>query len=232
MLLAVLVGSTTACFEIEGRHVLYLSPDGAVTWTVLEEEIRIDADSGEGRTEKEEEFLDRVVTGEHVAAVSLGALYPSSVHGRILRDETPQAILTEARYPGIDRVYQNLFDLYGVAASTELTVEEDRTRLRIAFWPQDYEEDEEDDGSSDDEPGRSHSDEILLALILDCRIVLTEGRFLEGRGFEILDGGTAARPAELDTDEAEDENRPVTLSLTWTNGDILDDEPGERDGGS
>ena len=60
---------------------------------------------------------------------------------------------------------------------------------------------------------------VLLALLLDCRIVLTEGRFVDAAGFEILDEGKAVRPLEIDTEEAKNNHRPVTLSLTWTTAD-------------
>ena len=48
-----------------------------------------------------------------------------------------------------------------------------------------------------------------------------EGRFVEARGFEIVEGGRVARPAEIDTDEAEENNTPVEMSLTWTTGDAV-----------
>ena len=210
LLLAALLAPSVACLEIQGTHTLYLAPDGTVVWTVLEEGIRPGAAT--------EDFLRKVSSHEHQAAVSLEALYPGSLNSRVLREETPQAILTEAHFPGIDRVYQNLFSLYGVVSVVQLQIEEERARLEIVFWVDDDEEEDEEIERDEaaDEAIRALRDEILLALFVECRIVLTEGKFIEAKGFEIVDGGRVAKPLGLDTDEAEENNTPITLSLTWT----------------
>jgi hypothetical protein len=211
-----LVGLTVGCLEIPGKHVLYLEPDGAVTWTVLEEEIRFDGASREARLRQEEEFLDLVAAGEHPAGVALGALYPRLLDSRALRAETPPTVWTEASYPGIDLVYRNLFDLMGMPAVVELELEEDRTRLLITAWPG---EDSEDESESDGDEYEDGTLDMLLALFVECRVVLTEGKFVSAEGFKIIDDGRVAQPIEVDTEEAEENNTPVTLSLTWTTGD-------------
>lgn len=212
LILAVLVATSLGCFEIQGKHTIYLEPDGTVTWSVLEEEIRLDGETLEERRRAADEFLDLVAANGHAAAVSLAALHPSSLNTRILREEAPQAILTEAHFPGIDRVYQNLYDLYDLPALAELESDEDRTRLRIWMWKGGEDEDEPD-GSEESE---RVSLEILAALIGECRIVLTEGRFVEATGFEILQNGRVAVPADFETTEEQDEGYvPVVLSLTW-----------------
>jgi hypothetical protein len=214
-MLIALAGLTVGCFEIPGEHVLYLEPDGAVTWTVLEEEIRFDGESRKSRRLQEDEFLDRVVAGEHVAAEALSALYPRTLDSRVLREDAPQTVWTEASYPGIDLVYRNLFDLMGMPAVVELEVEEEQTRLVITAWPGADEDGSESDGDEiSDEAG-----EMLMALFMKCRIVLTEGKFVSAEGFEIADDGLAVEPVDVDTSEAEEHNTPVTLSLTWTTGD-------------
>jgi hypothetical protein len=206
---------TAGCFEIPGKHVLYLEPDGAVTWTVLEEEIRFDAESRKARLRQEEDFLDLVAAGEHPAAVALSALYPASVSSRVLREETPQTVWTEASFPGIDLVYRNLFQLMGMPAIVDLELEKDRARLVITAWP--GAEDEHESGGDSDE-FEDGSLDMLLALFLKCRIVLTEGKFVSAEGFEIVDDGIAVEPIDVDTAEAEENNTPVTLALTWTRG--------------
>ena len=228
LLLAALLVPSTACLEIQGTHTLYLAPDGTVVWTVLEEGIRFDAATEESRRQQEKDFLRKVSSNEHQAAVSLEALYPGSLNSRVLREETPLAILTEAHFPGIDRVYQNLFSLYGVVSVVQLRIEEERARLEIVFWVDDDEEEDEEieRDEAEYEEIRELADEILLALLVECRIVLTEGKFIEAKGFEIVDGGRTAKPLSLDTDEAEENNTPMTLSLTWTTRDEAQEEPG------
>jgi hypothetical protein len=219
MTLTILVAASVGCFEIQGKHTLYLAPDGTVTWTVLEEEIRFDAETREARKDQEEIFLRSVLAGTHDAAASLAALHPSTLRSRILREETPQAILTEARFPGIDRVYQNLFDLYGALATAELEVEADHTRLQITIWPDDDDEDE----SSEDDGVEGVSDAIVLAVLFECRIVLTEGKFVDAVGFKILHDGRAVEFADDAYDNDKNSNEPMVLSLTW----VPEDESAE-----
>ena len=78
-------------------------------------------------------------------------------------------------------------------------------------------------GSSD-----RKSAEVLEALLEDAghyRVVLTEGRFVDARGFEIEDGGAVAILLEQSAEEIEeieelDENGDVVVySLTWTTAD-------------
>jgi hypothetical protein len=103
-------------------------------------------------------------------------------------------------------------------ATAELETEEDRSRLLITIWP---EADDEDQSSEDDEV-EGVSDEIALAVLVECRIVLTEGRFVDAVGFEIVDGGRAVKLAEVDFDD-EDSGKPLVLSLTW----MPEREPGK-----
>jgi hypothetical protein len=214
--MVVLLLPSLACLEIQGSHTLYLSADGTVVWSVLEQGIRFDGPTLEARHEKEEGFLDRVSGSEHIAARALEVLYPSSLTTRVLREETPQTILTEAHFPGIDRVFQNLFTFYELPSTVELRIEEERAYLEIRFW-MNTEESEKDDE-------KTEYDSFLLALLVECRIVLTEGKFIEARGFEIIEGGRVAKPTKIDTGEAEENNTPIELFLTWTTRDEPDEE--------
>lgn len=225
LMLAVLVATTTGCFEIQGKHTLYLTPDGTLTWTVLEEEIRLNDATGEEEALTADEFLDLVAANRHDAAITLAALHPSSLNNRILREEPPQAIVTEAHFPGIDRVYQNFFDLLEIPASAELRIEEERTRMEATFWVWSEEPEEPEEGDE----LRQVNGEILLALLCECRIVLTEGRFVEAVNFEIVEGGRVAIPIDFDTTEAEENNTPIVLSLTWTVEPEDGPAPGEDD---
>ena len=229
LLLTALLIPSLACFEIQGEHTLYLAPDGTIVWIVLEDEIRFYATTRDARRQQHDEFLDRVTANEHPAALSLEALYPASIRARVLREDTPPAILTEAHFPGIDRLYQNLFGLYRVVSSVQLKVGERHAHLEILFWVDEEEEEEESDADEPDaagEEGEGPRDEFLLAPLLECRIVLTEGRFVAAEGFEIVDLGQAAKPLPLETEEAQANNTPVRLSLTWTLGDDGQDEFG------
>ena len=225
--MVVLLVPSLGCLEIQGTHTLYLSPDGSVVWSILEEGIRFEGTTRDSRQRLEEELLDRVAGSEHAAARALEALYPGSLTARVLRERRPQAVLTEAYFPSIEGVFLNLFSFYEVPASTELEVSDDRVRLDIHFWMNPEEDDEEEarDGRTDDEEPADLYDRFLLALLVECRIVLTEGKFIEAQGFEIVEGGRVARTTQIDTQDAEENNTPVELSLTWTTRDETDEEP-------
>jgi len=210
-----------ACFEVQGTHTLYLDPEGQLVWSVLEQEVRFD-DTDDGTKDRlEREFLERVARYENTAAMALATLHPSTLTTQMLREDTPPAILTDAYFPGIDRVYANLFALYEVPGSASLSVGDDLVRLDIVFWPV-REEDEEPDTERDETRDRVDEayDAILLALFVDCRIVLTEGEFVEAQGFEIVDFGKTAKPDSWESDEETD--APVELYLVWTRGEMPD----------
>jgi hypothetical protein len=220
----VLLLPSLGCLEILGTHTLYLEPEGAVTWVVLEAEVRVDGTTREERRREERRLLDRVVEHEHPAALALERMYPAWLSARLLREDRPLAVYTEAFYPAIDDLYRNLFALYGVPATVSLEIEDELARLDIALW---YEEEESpDDGeppSAPDSNPQTEADEevpqeveaYVLALLAECRIVLTEGAFVEARGFEIVDDGRVAKPTKLPEREQEDAG-PVRLWLAWT----------------
>jgi hypothetical protein len=215
--------ATPSCFEVQGTHTLYLDPGGQLVWSVLEQEVRFDDTDDGTREQLQRGFLERVVRYENTAARALAALHPGTLTTRVLREDTPPAILTDAYFPGIDGVYANLFALYEVPGSARLSVEGDLVRLDVVFWPA-PEEDEEQDTEENETRDRIDEayDAILFALFVDCRIVLTEGKFVEARGFEIVDSGTTAVPDSWDSDEEEERNTPVELYLVWTRGEMTD----------
>ena len=136
------------------------------------------------------------------AATSL--LAPAALDARIVRAEPPFAVQTEARFAAIDDVFRDVLDLFEIPAIVELREEDGLARLRITAWPDEMPD--ENKNLEAEEPAAG----ILLALFLECRIVLAEGSFVEARGFEILDGGSAARPVDNDEEE------PAIFELSWT----------------
>jgi hypothetical protein len=203
LLLVALVAGSAACFEIRGTHTLYLDPDGSVTWAVFEEEIRL---------EDEPQETDR---WRYRSADTIQSLYPGTLTVLPVREREPMAIYTEADFPGIDVLYRNLFSLFEMVARVELEVGEDGGHLVMWVWVDDEEElDEEEEAEAEDE--RSQLDEILLAPLVDCEIVLTEGWFVAAEGFEILPGRRAVKPDSPDTEEAEENGTPIRMSLTWS----------------
>ena len=194
-----------ACLQRHTGHTLYLSPDGAVTWTTTERHIRSDADDPAERLREEQEFLSRLSAGEHPMLTALRSLDPSSSRVRIIRRERPYIVLTEARFERADRLMQRLLDEWKVSGTATLTRNGDATTLLIVFdVPQEELE------SSDESP---------ITPLIDSdepyRFVLSDGRFVTGEGFAIESGGTSAA---LDEEWMTERCKPaatVRLVLTW-----------------
>jgi len=199
-----LLALATGCFEIDGEHTLFLEPDGSVTWTI-EEEVTHTGEDEAARQAEIDGFLRDVAAGRNGASRALRLLAPATLDSRVLRADPPLAIRTEARFAGIDDVYRNVFDVWDLKGRVELTGEGDVRTLRVTVLP--GESAEVSDVEADEAAAA-----MLLAVFLECRIVLTEGRFLEARGFALDEKGREARPIEIE----EEENQPIELMLSWT----------------
>ncbi len=214
----------TGCVRKETSHTLYLDPDGAVTWMVLEKDIRSDANNSGERDEEEEEFMAPRRSGEHDIAQALANLDADWVETRILRETRPYMVVTEARFESLDGPLQAFFDQMGAPVSAEIRTDGDCRRLVISCDLEDFDEAEQNVALRRSESD-AEEDEVLMELIDDAdkyRLVLTDGEFVEARGFELTDDDTVAALLEQTREEMEaieevDENGNVVVySLTWT----------------
>jgi hypothetical protein len=196
---------SAACLRQQTGHTLYLSPEGAVTWTVLQRDIQSDADALPERTREEQEFLDRLASGRHPMLTALDSLNPVASRARFIRRERPYLVLTEARFERADNLMQRLLDELRVAGTATLTRDGDARTLTIVFQV------------PPDEP--ESPDESPIAPLLDSdesyRFMLTEGRFVAGDGFAIESGGSAAGLDEAWMDEHCTPGATVRVALTW-----------------
>jgi hypothetical protein len=206
--LTVLIGLllTSACLQQETTHTLYLSPDGAVGWMSIERDIRSDARDPAERLREEQGVLDRLAEGTHPNALALRQLGGDSIQVRLLRPERPYAVMTEARFPSIELVFQRLFDELQIPYSATLVREGAFTTLALGVRT----------------PGSESLSlpETPVTALVDSdapyRIVLTEGRFVSAVGFSLAADGVIAILDENAFEEAGEPDAPVrTLSLTW-----------------
>jgi len=193
--------ASVACIEKEVDHTLYLDPDGAVTWVVLERDIRSTSKDPLERAKEEQEVLDLWARNEHPMATALGGLHPLSLDCRLVRAERPFMIVTSARFPQVDDALEGLYEEMGIRNEATLERSADKTRMEWKLWT----------GEIDDE----EVDVFEAALTEELRFVMTGGRFLEAEGFEISSDGSRA-VIVFDEEAGEDENEILTLSLTWT----------------
>jgi len=184
-------------YEKETQQTIYLNPDGSLSWVVLERDIR-------GEPELEEELMSAFERGEHPIARAFEALDPVALDCTMLRRESPFVVYTNADFPALDEVFHDLYEQLGVRNRAVLESAGQVTRFHWTLWH--------------DEPTTlSWNEDLLLLLDEDeFRIVLTEGKFVDAEGFEIVGDGTVAIPSEIhDEDEEEQTESDEVYSLTW-----------------
>jgi hypothetical protein len=203
-LMAVTFGST-GCLVKDTTHRLYLSPSGAVTWTVLEEGVRSDDTDVRRRATEEQVWLDAIATDTHLVVEGLRRLGADEVSTRMLRSQRPYAAMTEAHFARVDRVIQRLFEELGIRGQATLDARGPEATLSVSI-----------DLSSLDDPGPD-TDSPVTALLEDLdryRFTLTDGRFVSATGFDIVEDGAAATLQAI-SEETVDAGGVLTLRLVW-----------------
>jgi len=205
-LLAATALLTGGCLTSENHHTFYLDPDGSVVWSVLEQEVRSDEQNAEDRRREEEAMLEAVRIGRGDVAEALYALGGSRVDSRILRDERPFTILTEARFTSIADALERFLDDLSPDSRAELATRGSRRYLTFSYR----------EGSADDsDEGRPKWAEALLESAERYRFVLTAGRFVEATGFRLEAGDTAAVLLEPDEESIETNDGCARYELVW-----------------
>jgi len=193
---------TAACLNQTKRHIFYLDADGAVTWTVVQEEIRSDAEDELDRIREEREFLLAVDRHEYDVARALDRLGALWIDAQLVRAERPYTVVTEARFESVTRALEEFLTRVGLEAEAHLEAEGDLVRLTFFY--------RESEGAA----AGSEDDEVVESLISDheaYRFVLTEGKFTAAQGFRLEARDTAAVLVEVDEN---DEGKAIH-SLTW-----------------
>jgi hypothetical protein len=202
-----LLGCVTGCLTDETSHTLYLHPDGSITVSILQLNIRSDGESAQARLKEENEFLMDARGNTHQAAKELLDLGAHSIRTTILREEQPYAVFTEGRVASIERLV------------SEILGDESDGRVVVTFESSDSEASLsircERDPYSDD---AATSCDELHAAFSDAPLILTEGRFIRATGFEINDTGRRASMLSKEAFELNPEAQAVQYSLVWEAG--------------
>lgn len=193
----------TGCMVGDTNHYIYLDPDGRITWTVFERNVRSIESNIETQQQQESQFLAEVRGTSHPVALGFVALVPRSIQHHLLRDLRPFSVWTEARFERADDLVLSLLDLLGVQAQVDMWIDGDITTLEAVIMT-----------------GEVHEetlDESVLALIDDpetYEIRLTSGSFVTAVGFVIEEDGALARPINSE-ETCHVEGDPLVLSLSW-----------------
>lgn len=198
-----------ACIVAERTHTLYLSPDGRLMWVALEKDVRSDAEKADDRAKEEAEFLAQVSAGLQPVAAALDGLGATDRRTDVLRRERPFIAVTTARFESIDRLLTTMFQQAGIEAEVSFRSEGARMRLLVRI---DLSRVDLDTPANDADAGDTWS-----ALIEDAsqyKIVLTAGRFVDGRGFTFGSGDTSAVPVDVDLTKAKEAGE-IVYGLSW-----------------
>ncbi len=197
---------TAGCLQKEAVHTVYLSPDGAVRWTVDESGVVSDDSDPSKRLLEEQAYISGAVSGTHVAAQAFRAMAAEGlVRTTIVREERPYHVVTDAQFSSIDSALTRFFKEAGLTASVVMKHEDGRTSVRMKL---DFSKEPKDRGS----PVLK-----LLEDLDDLRFVLTEGKFIAGGGFDVPDRMNArlSRSWMAAAETAMEARREIELVLTW-----------------
>jgi hypothetical protein len=201
--LAVAAGST-GCLVKDTTHRIYLSPSGAVAWTVLEEGVRSDEKDLTRRSNEERVWLDHIAMDTHAVAHGLRRLGSDDVSTRLLRLERPYMALTDARFARADWVISRLFEELGVRGEATFEAHGSGATLSVSL-----------DLSSLDDPWPD-TESPVTALLEDLdryRFTLTDGHFVAASGFDIVEDGAVATPQVIPSEMLE--AGVLKLQLAW-----------------
>jgi hypothetical protein len=201
-ILVMLLGG--GCLQREVTETWYLDPSGAVTWSVIEREVRSDAQDALDRQNEEEAYWMSVQRDDHPVGRGLRLLDPVAIRTIPWRREAPFTVVTEARFPSIELLGRRLIERLGWPASSVVVRADDVRTWTLTL------RDPQTAGDSD------HFDDDLMAIAGDLdqlRVVLTAGRFQDAVGFTI---SADARVAVIAWPDGTNAERPtVVLRLTW-----------------
>lgn len=189
----------SGCLRKDVTHTLYLAP-AEVTWSVVEKDVRSDEPDPAARLMEEQDYLLAARAGHHGVAKALAAIGATRLDVRLLRSDRPFTVMTEGHFTDLAGLARSVMRRAG--ARGDATIERDGCRQTFRAWID----------VSQDPVGEDLDD--LVADLPAYRIVLSEGRFLDARGFSIVEDGTVAIP----TGAADQEDGVVRIFLTWNEG--------------
>jgi len=197
---------TPGCLIKDTTETIYLEPDGSVTWTVLEKDVRSGEKTATARAREDTDYIAAATAERHPIALAFSRLDPMDVRTQILRAERPYAVLTVARFTRLDVLMERFAETIGSTATSVLDRHDG-----VVTWTWTV---SDDDGAPAQEQDKGV--DALGDSFEHCRFVLSAGRFVSAEGFELSDD---KREATLRIPDKSNGTSPTALlrfSLTWT----------------
>jgi hypothetical protein len=198
---------TAGCLQKDTTGTWYVNPSGEVTWVVVEEDVRSDANTLADRQVEESQYWLAVQQERHPVAAGLQELGGAKLKTIVLRDEAPYSVRTEARFSGLDELGRRMIAAINVMGTSILTRDGDT-------WDWTMTVRDPSSPMSVSEP----SDNVNAVMIdMDTlRIVLVAGRFEYAEGFDLSgDRRVATMQTKDKSTHAQPEEPTVKLRLVW-----------------
>ena len=202
---------TTACLVKDTTQTIYLEPDGTVTWTVLQTDVKSNGKTAKERAREETEFADAVRAEQQPVALAFGRLDPMSVRTDFLRSDRPYTVLTQARFARLDWLMERFFTKLGATATSTLDARDGAVTWTLTLSGL-------DDEASAHSADKDEAVEALFDSFEHCRFVLVAGHFTDAVGFELSSDNRVATlqfPHHKESDDTDSDALPH-FSLTWT----------------
>ena len=191
------------CLLKDVTETWYLDENGAVTWVVMEKDVRSDAQSPADRQTEELAYYEAVKAENHPAARGLRMLGAAKVRTRILRSELPYTVVTEGRFGNLEELGQRLITMTGLAGTSVVT------RTGNTFeWTFSVRDPHAEDVKPNEDVQSLMNDMDKL------QVVLVSGHFESGQLFEISSDRRVATFDEAQLKDV-DEDATIVLRLKW-----------------
>jgi hypothetical protein len=210
---AVLLASlivAAGCIKAETTVTWVIDPIGRVAVSILERNVRSDAEDRGDRMAEEEQFLVRARVHQHPAEMALKRLDASDIKSTILRDKAPYTVLTEGQFDSLEKLGRRWLLGYGMTGRSIVSRD-----LDVWTWTLIVE-------SIPDESAGDEADAEFVTLLGDrLEVFLRDGEFLESNAFDIdADRRSAVlsgNPFEPLPVSPTGGTEPRTLTLRWRN---------------
>ena len=200
---AALLIAASACIQEENTVTLFLDPNGPVTWSILERNVRSDSKNRDERQTEESQFIVAARVHQHPAMTGLQRLGATDIKDSILQDKPPYSVMTEGHFRNLEEMGRRLFTAYRIQGTSVVT--RDREKFVWTLTIESVPEDMSDQDTAE-----------LTALIgTKFHVALREGEFADADGFSINDD---RRIAELSGDLFDDRkpgDPPKVVKLVW-----------------
>jgi hypothetical protein len=201
---------TTGCLQKDMSETWYLEPAGAVSWAVVETDVRSDAQAAFDRQNEESGYFSGVQRQDHPIARAFRELGFIDVRTRVLRDTVPYTVSTDAKAGRLDVLGQRLIMRLGLAGTSVLDRQADAWQWTFTV---------RDPHAENATAPVSEDLQTLMNGFEGLKVVLVSGRFEDAYGFTLSSDHRVAKIQKLDDQvNGHDDDPVVVLRLRWTAG--------------